>query len=322
MTATSIRMIRWEAWALSEEADRRFRKILVGVAIPAAILCVLLTLYKIEVPEKPPQVFDVKQYVQLEAEQKPAAQPEAKKNEEAPKKQEEAPKPKPEPPKPEKPRPEPPKPVEPKPEPPKPDYRQIAKNTKEMQAIQNELADLRDQSLNVNNGPLVSGVIASKVGIGSSAESIGSSAANTSGGIGSAGGSVSSGGGGVGLGERHTGRVSSGISNGAGRHGDSSDANARSLAEIQEVFDRNQQHFYSIYNRASRDNPSIDTGKIVIRITIAPDGSVTDCSIVSSSFNAPDFEQKILDRVRLLHFSAKNVPPFTYPDYPISFHPM
>ena len=61
---------------------------------------------------------------------------------------------------------------------------------------------------------------------------------------------------------------------------------------------------------------------ITISITIAPDGSVTACSVVSSSFNNPDFEQKLRQRIMLFHFLPKAVPPFTYGTYPIDFHPM
>jgi periplasmic protein TonB len=58
---------------------------------------------------------------------------------------------------------------------------------------------------------------------------------------------------------------------------------------------------------------------VVISLVIAPDGTVTGCSIVSSSFADPDLEQKILQRVRMINFGAENVPVFSYPDYPISF---
>lgn len=93
----------------------------------------------------------------------------------------------------------------------------------------------------------------------------------------------------------------------------------RSLAEIQEVFDRNKAPMVAIYNRSARQTPGMDSGRIVLSLLIAPDGSVTSCSIVSSSFNSPELEQKILARVRQLNFGAKNVPPFSYPNYPISF---
>jgi protein TonB len=62
-------------------------------------------------------------------------------------------------------------------------------------------------------------------------------------------------------------------------------------------------------------------GKIVVSLTIAPDGSVTDCKLVSSSFGDPGLEGKIVQRVKLLNFGAKDVPVFTYPNYPINYLP-
>ena len=96
----------------------------------------------------------------------------------------------------------------------------------------------------------------------------------------------------------------------------------RTLQEIQEVFNRNKGSLISIYNSESRENTNMGDGKLVVKLTIAPDGSVTQCSIVSSSFNDPDFDHKIVERVLLFRFQPKNVPPFTYDRYPIEFHPI
>jgi hypothetical protein len=41
--------------------------------------------------------------------------------------------------------------------------------------------------------------------------------------------------------------------------------------------------------------------------------------MVSSSLANPALEQQVLDRVRLLNFGARNVPAFTFPNYPIHF---
>lgn len=96
-------------------------------------------------------------------------------------------------------------------------------------------------------------------------------------------------------------------------------SSGRSLEEVQVVFDRAKGAFYSMYNRALRRNPAL-RGKVVIRLTIAPGGQVTDASIVSSELNDPDLEQKIVNRVRLLQFGAKSVPEATF-EYPIFFEP-
>ena len=73
-----------------------------------------------------------------------------------------------------------------------------------------------------------------------------------------------------------------------------------------------------MYIRALREDPTLE-GKVVIKVTIAPDGSVTDCEIVASELGNPDLENKIIQRVKLLNFGPKDVPSFTYPNYPIKF---
>ena len=71
---------------------------------------------------------------------------------------------------------------------------------------------------------------------------------------------------------------------------------------------------------ALRENPGL-SGKVVLSVTIAPSGKVTDASIVSSELGDPELERKILARVMLLDFGPKDVPTFTYPNYPIRFQP-
>jgi TonB family protein len=96
----------------------------------------------------------------------------------------------------------------------------------------------------------------------------------------------------------------------------------RSIVEVQENFDRNKATFISIFNQANRADSRISVGEIRLRITIAPDGTVSECSVVSSTYDNPEFEQKIANAVRQLHFRAKDEPPFTIESYPITFHPM
>ena len=61
-------------------------------------------------------------------------------------------------------------------------------------------------------------------------------------------------------------------------------------------------------------------GKIVVRLTIAPNGAVTACTLVSSSYGDADFERKVVERVKLINFGPKSGAPFTM-DYPIQFIP-
>ena len=105
-----------------------------------------------------------------------------------------------------------------------------------------------------------------------------------------------------------------------GQGGDKTIA-GRSIEEIQLVFDKRNSMVASIHKRAAMANPSLaQGGNIIIKFTIAPNGSVSNVEIVSSPFNDPDFERKILGLVQSLNFGAKDVPPFTVERYALRFH--
>ena len=224
--------------------------------------------------------------------------------------QEERPKPPPKPveqPKPEKPKTEPvptPKPV---------DTRKKMENSAAIRAIKDELADLRDQvdTSALRNRQLSAAVgadarserslITSKVGAGSA----GIVSANSSRGFGSGSGALS---------DHTTVAVNSRIgadtaANRATRTGNSSKA-ARSQEEIELVFDRNKGAIYALYTRAMRERADLQ-GKMVLQLTISPAGEVTDCTMLSSELNDPDLEHKIVARVKLFRFEAKDVEPIT-----------
>lgn len=95
--------------------------------------------------------------------------------------------------------------------------------------------------------------------------------------------------------------------------------NVRSEEEVTIVFDRNKGKLYQIYNRERRKKPGLK-GKIVLEITIAPDGSVTKVKIASSELNDPDLERRLIARVKQFNFGAKSVEPVTV-TFPIEFLP-
>jgi periplasmic protein TonB len=105
---------------------------------------------------------------------------------------------------------------------------------------------------------------------------------------------------------------------GAQRSGRSSKA-ARTREEVELVFDRNKSAIYAIYSRALRDNPALQ-GKVVLEVTIAPSGEVTDCRIVSSELGDAELERKLVARVRMFRFEARDVAPMTTTK-PIEFFP-
>ncbi len=94
---------------------------------------------------------------------------------------------------------------------------------------------------------------------------------------------------------------------------------ARSQEEIERVFQKNKGAIFNIYNRELRKDPSLQ-GKVVIELTIAPNGRVTKARIVSSELHNPRLEKRLLSKVRKFRFANKPVPPITV-TYPIDFLP-
>ena len=86
------------------------------------------------------------------------------------------------------------------------------------------------------------------------------------------------------------------------------------------MFDRYKAALYRIYNRELRKNPTLQ-GKVVIRLTIEPDGAVSACNMESSDIDSPALEQKIVARVLKFNFGTKEGVPAVTILYPIDFLP-
>ena len=100
----------------------------------------------------------------------------------------------------------------------------------------------------------------------------------------------------------------------------STDPARRSDEEIQVVFDRYKEALYRIYNRELRKN-SFLKGKLVLQLTIEPDGKVSKCTVESSGLNSEELEKKIVARVLRFNFGTKKgAKPLTI-SYPINFLP-
>lgn len=95
--------------------------------------------------------------------------------------------------------------------------------------------------------------------------------------------------------------------------------NVRSEEEVTIVFDQHKGTLYSIYNRERRKKPGLK-GKIVLELTISPAGAVTNVRIISSELNDPTLESRLVSRVKLFKFDAKEVEPVTV-TFPIEFLP-
>ena len=323
----SLFVLSAEGWSFNQQADARFKRITTRLLIIFVILAVVIPfLQLVGVQEGGGETTDTT-YVNILPDAQVAEQVEepkpAEENEPEPEPVKEVKKPEP------KEQPAPKRP-EPKPEPTQEQLEQAAREVAKqsgINALADELADLRDNSLSGLDAarPLSDEVISARPGAGGGGSaSIASSAASGSGGIGTASATSPRTQSGAGLGQRRTTVVQApkGVGPDMTKPGQSGNAKlaGRTLEEIQLVFDRNKASFYSMFNRALRENPDL-RGKVVVRLTIAPNGSVTACELVSSELGDPDLEQKVIQRVKLLNFGAKNVPEFTYPNYPIVFLP-
>jgi len=197
------------------------------------------------------------------------------------------------------------------------------KAQKQLNQVKDELADLRDV---MDLKPLETKNLSGAVGADSHAERslITSKVGTGSGGITSANASRGFGTGAGSLNGHETTAVTSGIAkSGLNARGPATSGGggkaARSREEIELVFDKNKGRIYSIYARALRDNAELQ-GKLVLEFTIAPNGEVTMCRVVSSELKDPDLERKIIALVRLFRFDPKDVDAITTTK-PIDFFP-
>jgi len=95
---------------------------------------------------------------------------------------------------------------------------------------------------------------------------------------------------------------------------------SRTDEEIQIVFDRYKSTLYRIYNRELRSNPALQ-GRMVLKITIEPNGSVSAVSVESSDMDSPKLDGLITARVARFNFGEKEGVPTITVLFPIDFLP-
>ena len=289
-------------WSPTEDVERRFKKILRIVLAVFVVLAILITL--LPVPEqtrvKAPDIPD--RVVQLLLEKKPPPPP--------PPPPEVKPEIKPEPVK-----------VEPKPKPVE-DARAKAQKSGLLK-LQDQLADLRDNT--VLDKAAMTKNLTGKVNETTSAERsmITSKVGASSGGINTASLSRGYGTGAGSLEGHNTTQVTSAVLSAKPddnvRRGSGNTKASRSEEEIAMVFDRNSGSIHSMYQRALRDKPQLK-GKVVFEVTISPAGEITRCAILSSELNDSELERKLVARIKLFRFEAKDVGTITVTK-PIDFFP-
>ena len=99
----------------------------------------------------------------------------------------------------------------------------------------------------------------------------------------------------------------------------SAPSSIRSQEEIERVFQKNKGAIFNIYNRELRKDPSLQ-GKIVVELTIQPDGSVSDCIIISSELKHARLESRLISKIKSFSFASRSVPVLKV-TYPIDFLP-
>ena len=296
-------------WQSEGEDDKRFRRIVAICLLVGLLLGYLIPLWNIPIPDKVEQIKVPERMAQLMLERKPPPpppppQPVKKTQEETPNNKH-------------------PK----KATAPKTDKARVARKRAERAGL---MAFKKDFSELMNTGS-----VDKKLGAKASISSLGKTArhatrslvtaeaGSSSSGINTASLSRDVGGAGTGMKGVAFQRVESAIGTdfaGDDRPLSGGPGPSRTDEEIQIVFDRYKAVLYRIYNRELRTNPTLQ-GKMVLRLTIEPDGSVSACKIDSSDMHSPVLEKQIVARVLRFNFGPKKGVPAVTILYPIDFLP-
>ena len=303
-------------WDYAERAERRYKQIFWTLVLVYLVVGVIIPFIKMIGLEKGGGDAGKTRYAQMVQRQAPVAQ----------KEEEPAPQPEPtketEPPKPQK---ETKQTPEPSPQQQVQKARQVAQRSG-LLAMADQLADLRDKNLTQLDS---SRALRSSEAAGGGGDTNTGDTTQFSASAGTGSGGITTNTPGSGqrypngtkLDARKTTTVKSPVGFGQdmtrpGQGGDKLAA-GRSYEEINAAFDRAKSAFNSIYMRRDNEVGLGSTGTIVVSFMIEPDGSVTDCKLVSSTFGDAELESKIVQRVKLLNFGAKAVPAFPVTRYPI-----
>ncbi len=123
-----------------------------------------------------------------------------------------------------------------------------------------------------------------------------------------------------GVGFSHVESSVAGIGGEEGRPTSGGPGPGRTDEEIQIVFDRYKATLYRIYNKELRNDPTL-RGKLLLRITIEPEGEVSLCLVESTDLGSDYLVAQIVDRVKRFNFGPKEDVPVTTILYPIDFLP-
>lgn len=298
---------------LAVAADRRFRRVLARAGLPMLAFAIVVPLLQLELPRLPAPLLPLPPPTPMRVALLPPVRPVA------------APAPVPVP------AAKPARPAVTAPEPSAAPTPPAAAERAREQAQASGLLQLRDQlaalgerrAAAVEQPQAVTGD-RPPARVADSGDALARSAAARSGGVAEQGrGDVSRAGAAGDLGARRTGRVRAdgGLGSAAPSGSGPGGVAGRSLEDIQLGFDRSKHAFNAVFSRAARESTGLRAGRLVVSLTVAPDGSVTRCELVSSAFSDPALEARLLRLIRQMNFGARNVPSYTVPRYPIDYLP-
>jgi len=284
-------------WTKQGEDEKRFRKILLLVLLYSILFGLLIPMYEVPIPDRVEVVEIPERLAKLLRKEKPKPKPQPKKEL---------------------------KKLDDKKKPTKEEQKKARDKVKSkgVLAFKNNFADLLDDAsldkLGANANLSDAGSTAKRT----RRSILTSQARSTSGGISSSSVSRNVAGTGDKIDAVGFSRVESAIGTGAGEDRPLSDGPgpSRTDEEIQIVFDKYKAALYRIYNRELRANPTLQ-GKVVLRLTIQPNGSVSLCKVESTDLKSRKLLANIVARVKRFNFGAKaDVPSITIL-YPIDFLP-
>ena len=303
-TATNVALQYRLPWTVVPEEQTRFKKILRALMVLLIVLGIAMPLIPLqekdrkELEKLPPQLSKV-----ILKKKTPPPKPEVKKEEKP--KEEAKPEPKPE----KKPEPKP----KPKKEKPKVDPKKLdqARKKAKQSGVLKHTAALKALRDSLDLGTLSKGA---KVDQGGSKATkmeravIASKAVAGSGGVSAAGISRGTGGSGLQGGSIAELNDETALADVAAEAAQKAKGKKgkRTGEELRRVFDANKGPMFTIYNKALRDDPTLE-GKVQFEFVIEPDGSVSSCKVINSELNNPRLERRLSARIGLFDFGAKDV---------------
>ena len=93
---------------------------------------------------------------------------------------------------------------------------------------------------------------------------------------------------------------------------------ARSMSAINKVVSNEESRLRKVYESMLKRDPSLN-GKLVIKFTIMPDGSVADVTIIKSTTNNPSFDERIVSYIKRFKFPAIQESGMVEVTYPFVF---